>query len=88
MFTPNHFKDLGSRDTDASALQYHKAAVAIKPYVAEVLLEVGVVVCYPEAHGVERVFGCKHLAPENPHIRRWNAVADGTVFAWQRSRKR
>ena len=23
----------------------------------------------------------EHLAPENPHIRHWNAVADGTEFA-------
>lgn len=81
LFTPNHIKDLGSRVTDASALKYHKAAVVIKPYVAEVPPETDVVVRDPEAHGIERVFGCKHLAPENPHNRRWNAVADGKEFA-------
>ena len=81
LFTPNHIKDLGSRVTDASALKYHKAAVVIKPYVAEVPPEADVVVRDPEAHGIERVFGCKHLAPENPHNRRWNAVADGKEFA-------
>ena len=55
--------------------------MVIKPYVAEVPPEAGVVVRDPEAHGIERVFGCKHLAPKNPHNRRWNAVADGKEFA-------
>ena len=30
---------------------------------------------------IERIIGLEHLAPENPHIRRWNAVADSTEFA-------
>ena len=35
----------------------------------------------PEAPGIERIVGRDYLAPENPHIQRWNAVADGKEFA-------
>ena len=34
----------------------------------------------PEANGVEKIVGLKHIDPENLHIRRWNSVADGTSF--------
>jgi len=34
----------------------------------------------PEANGIERIVGLKHIDPENLHIRRWNSVADGTSF--------
>jgi type I restriction enzyme S subunit len=32
----------------------------------------------PETNGVERIVGLEHIDPENLHVRRWNAVADGT----------
>jgi len=35
----------------------------------------------PEANGIERIVGLEHIDPENLHIRRWNAVADGTSFS-------
>ena len=35
----------------------------------------------PEAPGIERIVGRDYLAPENPHIQRWNTVADGKEFA-------
>ena len=35
----------------------------------------------PEAPGIERIVGRDYLAPENPHVQRWNAVADGKEFA-------
>ena len=35
----------------------------------------------PETPGIERIVGRDYLAPENPHIQRWNAVADGKEFA-------
>ena len=34
----------------------------------------------PEANGVERIVGLEHIDPENLHVRRWNAVADGSSF--------
>ncbi|KUL20602.1 restriction endonuclease subunit S [Chlorobium limicola] len=34
----------------------------------------------PEANGVERIVGLEHIDPENLHIRRWSAFADGTSF--------
>ncbi len=34
----------------------------------------------PEEAGIERVVGLDHLDPENLHIRRWNALEDGTSF--------
>ena len=34
----------------------------------------------PEANGVEKIVGLKHIDPENLHIRRWNSVANGTSF--------
>lgn len=34
----------------------------------------------PEKAGIERIVGLDHLDPENLHIRRWNALEDGTSF--------
>ncbi len=34
----------------------------------------------PEAAGIERIVGLEHLDPENLHVRRWNALGDGTSF--------
>ena len=34
----------------------------------------------PETNGVEKIVGLEHIDPENLHVRRWNAVADGTSF--------
>ena len=42
----------------------------------------------PEAPGIERIVGRDYLAPENPHIQRWNAVADGKEFAPTTTRTR
>ena len=42
----------------------------------------------PEAPGIERIVGRDYLAPENPHIQRWNAVADGKEFAQTTTRTR
>ena len=41
-----------------------------------------------EAPGIERIVGRDYLAPENPHIQRWNAVADGKEFAPTTTRTR
>ena len=42
----------------------------------------------PEAPGIERIVGRDYLAPGNPHIQRWNAVADGKEFAPTTTRTR
>ena len=42
----------------------------------------------PETPGIERIVGRDYLAPENPHIQRWNAVADGKEFAPTTTRTR
>lgn len=42
----------------------------------------------PEAPGIERIVGRDYLAPENPPIQRWNAVADGKEFAPTTTRTR
>ena len=42
----------------------------------------------PEAPGIERIVGRDYLAPENPHIQRWNGVADGKEFAPTTTRTR
>ena len=42
----------------------------------------------PEAPGIERIVGRDYLAPENPHIQRWNAVADGKEFVPTTTRTR
>ena len=34
----------------------------------------------PDGTGVERIVGLEHLDPENLHIRRWNALGNGTSF--------
>jgi type I restriction enzyme S subunit len=46
----------------------------------EVVKNANLVEREPEANGIERIVGLEHIDPENLHIRRWNAVADGTSF--------
>jgi len=46
----------------------------------EVVKNANLVERVPEANSIERIVGLEHIDSENLHIRRWNAVADGTSF--------